>query len=182
MPGTHPPIDAWRPLELSAIADTLGGFDHWCLGGGRSLDLLVGRDTRDHGDVDIGVLRSELGECLDLIDRERVFLCSPLRVWNGLVVPREVHGMWVTDESRKHWVLEIMIYDEDGDEVLYRRHPRVRWRKDLHTIQVGDLRVLNPLVTILFKCHGRELADKDALDIRLLIEETGPALFRSVSN
>ena len=40
------------------------------------MDLLLGRHTRTHGDIDIGVFRSQLIECLHAIGAERVFLCS----------------------------------------------------------------------------------------------------------
>jgi hypothetical protein len=50
-----PAIDAWNPIEVHHIQRLRGEFNNWCLCGGKSLDLLFGRITRDHGDTDIGV-------------------------------------------------------------------------------------------------------------------------------
>ena len=110
----HPQIGNWRPASVESIDAIVGGFQEWCLCGGQSLDVLAGRATRKHGDTDIGVYRSALPECLRRIQRQRVFLCGPLRPWDGGPVPPDVHDIWVTDDLGGHWVLQIVIYEDDG--------------------------------------------------------------------
>lgn len=164
----------WKPLEVEDIQGHLGQFTAWCLCGGQSLDWLLGRTTRKHGDTDIGIFRSDLRRCLEAVGTSRVFLCDPpggLTPWDGSDIPSRVHDIWVTDPTGQFWILQIMVYDEAGDNVLYRRDPRIRWRKDAHAITVRGVRVLNPVVTLLFKMNRPELEAKDCKDIRIVIEE-----------
>ena len=85
-------------------------------------------------------------------------------------MPEEVHDIWITDQSGSHWALQIMVYDDDGDTVIFRRNPAITWSKSAHTICLGDVRILNPLVTFLFKATNSSLEDKDIQDIKSLIE------------
>ena len=167
-----PLITDWQPTEVEAIQKHLGAFRNWCLCGGKSLDWLVGRTTRDHGDTDIGVLRSDLLSCLRQVGARRVFLCRPpgsLAPWDGSNVPDAVNDIWVTDPTGQHWVLQIMIYEDTGDQVVYRRDPRIRWTKTQHAFLVRGIRVVNPVVTLLFKLNKANLEEKDCRDVELSI-------------
>src|SRR5688572_26931537 len=43
---------------VAAVADLMRGFPHpWWVAGGWAIDLFVGRVTREHGDIEIGVFR-----------------------------------------------------------------------------------------------------------------------------
>jgi hypothetical protein len=173
---TPPDVTAWQPMDVESIQRHLGAFRSWCLCGGRSVDWILGRDTRPHGDTDIGVFRSDLGRCLAEIGASRVFLCSPpggLLPWDGSDVPAAVHDVWIADPGGRHWILQIMVYDDAGDFVVYRRDPRVRWAKSHHSFPVRGVNVVNPLVTLLFKANKATLEPKDCHDIQRLIEGLG---------
>jgi hypothetical protein len=167
----NPEQRKWRAVCVEEIPGILGNFEGWCVCGGHSVDLIAGRKTRRHGDIDIGVLRSDLSDCLDRIRPEQVFLCNPLRAWDGKPVPPEVHDIWIADRDGQYWILQIMIFEDEGQHVVYRRDPRISWSKNSHTIRVGDVRILNPAITQLFKCNQLEMQDKDARDVCILIEE-----------
>jgi hypothetical protein len=162
----------WRPLTVEAIERELSGLDDWVLCSGHSVALIVGRDTRAHGDIDVGVFRSRLRDCLHTLGSERVFLC--LRgvhcAWDGGNVPEEVHDIWIADQQREYWVLQIMVFDDDADRVYYRRDRRINWSKKSHAIEVNGIRVLNPFITVLFKVNKPALEDKEIHDIMQLIE------------
>jgi hypothetical protein len=171
-----PKITDWQPAEVAAIQQHLGRFHNWCLCGGKSLDWLLGRTTREHGDTDIGVFRSDLISCLKQIGAQRVYLCQPpgsFTPWDGSEVPASVHDIWVTDPPGRHWVLQIMVYDDLDDEVVYRRDPRIRWPKAKHAILVRGISIVNPVVALLFKLNKAKLETKDGQDLRTLIEELG---------
>ena len=162
----------WQPLPIQKLQEHLGNFTDWTLCGGCSVDLLLGRHTRTHGDIDIGVFRSQLIECLHAIGAERVFLCSApdTRVqWDGTTVDAAVHDIWISDHQREHWVMQIVVFDDEGEDVIYRRDRRIRWPKGSHHVNCGSVRVLNPLITFLFKANKSELEEKDVLDIVALI-------------
>lgn len=170
-----PGQNRWSVVRPTEIQDELGTFKNWCLCGGWSLDWLLTRRTRSHGDIDIGVFRTELGACLRELDPKRVFLCDPpgeFMGWVGGTISERVHDIWVTNRERSAWAIQIMIYDDHGDDVTYRRDPGLRWRKRDHSVRLRGMNVLNPMVTLLFKAHGRELRDQDRADIALLIGES----------
>jgi len=167
-------IDRWTPIPLDDIQPLLGGFERWCLCGGLSIDLLLGRETREHGDTDIGVFRSDLEDCLTAIGRARVFLCDPpgeLTAWDGEAVPECVHDIWIASTDGNHWVLQIMVFDDDETCVYYKRDRSIRWDKASHMQDVDGRRVLNPLITFLHKAHRDQHEPKDLADLRRLVDE-----------
>lgn len=93
--------------------------------------------------------------------------------WDGGEVSTAIHDIWVSDRSRDHWSFQIIVFDDEGDEVIYRRAPRIRWKRELHCVIVDGIRVLNPLVTFLFKANQKVLADKDSSDLSALIASLG---------
>jgi hypothetical protein len=168
-----PNTNDWSPLAVEHIQAELGDFHDWHLCGGLSLDWFLGRTTRKHGDTDIGLFRSSLPNCLKAIADSRVYLCVPssgLTLWDGADVPPEVHDIWITNSEGTHWLFQIMVYDEEGDTVVFRRNPSIRWSKASHTITVRGVPMLNPLVTFLFKANRTGIEAKDAVDISNLIE------------
>jgi hypothetical protein len=164
--------ELWKAADISEIQSHLGSFRDWVLCGGHSLDFLLGRKTRTHEDIDIGVFRSQLLECLHGIGAERVFLCQPpgkQTKWNGLAVPDAVHDIWICDRQQRHWCLQVMVFDDEGDEVFYRRDRRIHWSKASHSIAVAQVRILNPLITFLYRANKPLLLEKEVEDIVALI-------------
>lgn len=168
-----PDINNWQSVSPDCIQNLLGEFDRWCLCGGRSLDMVFDRETREHGDTDIGVFRSDLEDCLSSIGRQRVFLCDPPgshKAWDGKPVPEHVDDIWIIDTDRLHWILQIMVYTDEGNEVCFKRNPGIRWRKESHTWNLGTLHILNPLVTLLYKSSKQTQEPKDIQDIGHIID------------
>lgn len=165
----------WRPLPVERLKGELAGFDDWVLCGGYAVARLTGRDARPHGDVDIGVFRSQLEACLTVLGRGRVFLCRDGRhhAWDGAGIPAGVHDIRVTDLEGRYWVLQVMVFDDEGDRVIYRRDRRISWSKRHHAVEVDGLKVLNPLVTFLFKANKVQMEAKEAHDLMRLIAHFG---------
>src|ERR1700674_224180 len=98
----------WKPVAFGNLQSELGNFRNWTLCGGCSVDHWAGRQTRPHGDIDVGVFRSELRECLKAIGQQRVYLCFPpeaQKPWQGGEVPESVHDIWITHSAGEFWVL-----------------------------------------------------------------------------
>jgi hypothetical protein len=165
----------WRPLSIDALGKELGEFSDWVLCGGYSVARLTGRDSRPHGDVDIGVYRSQLNDCLEVLGQERVFLCrhGKHQAWDRGEVPEEVHDVWITDQTGCYWVLQVMVFDDEGDRVVYRRDRRISWLKRHHSMEIDGIKVLNPLITFLFKAHKAQMEEKEVHDLMQLIAHAG---------
>jgi hypothetical protein len=48
-----PPWDPWRPADIARLL--AGVTAPWCVAGGWAIDLFLGRQTREHGDLEIAV-------------------------------------------------------------------------------------------------------------------------------
>ena len=77
--------------------------------------------------------------------------------------------IWITDRTRRFWVLQVMVFDDEGDRVIYRRDRRITWAKQHHSLEIGGIRVLNPMITFLFKTNKPHLEDKEVQDVMQLI-------------
>lgn len=118
--------------------------------------------------------RSDLEDCLTAIGNDRVSLCDPpgkFLPWSGEMVPQHIDDIGVTSTDRAKWVLQIMIYTDEGNGVCFKRNPSIRWSKTSHLWQIGDFRILNPMITILYKSNKQAPAEKEIHDIQLLIKE-----------
>jgi aminoglycoside 6'-N-acetyltransferase I len=164
--------NSWKPLAVSELPEQFGSFNEWFLCGGVSVDVIVGRQIRPHADIDVGVFRSQLSECLQAIGKERVFLCQPPGThvsWDGGAVDPGVHDIWISDVSREHWEMQILVFDDEGETVYYRRDRRVHWPKSSHAVNAGNVWVLNPLITFLYKFNRPAVEEKDIVDAVALI-------------
>jgi hypothetical protein len=64
-----------------------------------------------------------------------------------------------------------MVYDDAGDQVVYRRDPRIRWPKRNHSILAQGVEIVNPIITLLFKLNKPKMEEKDCRDVQVLIDE-----------
>jgi hypothetical protein len=158
-PDLHSRSGAPLPDSLVRAADHLAGYGRdWFICGGWAADLLLGRQTRDHLDVDIqvfqedqGVLRSHLGGWRLLGHDNAVAEDSPDQ-WDGrwLEPPAHIHA---NTESMAGTELDIQIGQRTGDEWILSNEPQV-------TLPVsacrgiaswGDLPVVSAPIIVYFK-------------------------------
>ncbi len=163
----------WKPIAIDQIQPLCGTFEDWVLCGGLSIPLITGEDRRSHGDTDIGVYRSQVSQCLHAIGRESVFLASnkELIPWDGTTIPKEVHDIWISNLGKTAWIMQVMVYDDEEDRVIYRRNTSISWRKESHFVVKDGIKILNPFITFLFKSNKQELEAKEMDDLIHLIEK-----------
>ncbi|PCJ56293.1 MAG: hypothetical protein COA79_19180 [Planctomycetota bacterium] len=162
----------WKPIDISEIQSNLKDFKKWALAGGHSIDWFLNKNTREHADIDIGVFREDLFDCLTAIGRKRVYLCSPPGshlLWDGGDIRNSVYDIWVTSESMEQWAFQIVVYDKNGSVVTYKRDNRIKWSTKNHILSIRGLNIINPQITILYKLNRQKLEDKDCLDISNLL-------------
>jgi hypothetical protein len=63
-----------------------------------------------------------------------------------------------------------MVFDDEGDRVIYGRVRRICRSKKHHSLQIDKVRVLNPLITFLYKTNKTKIDEKEVTDIMALIE------------
>jgi hypothetical protein len=135
-------LGAWEPLRVDEVAGLFRDLKvPWWVAGGWALDAFIGRETREHGDVDVGVLRRDQTAVQDYLRSWDLQAADPpgrLRSWReGEILPETVHDIWCRSSKEASWGLQVMLDEAEGEEWLYRRMPSVRrsldslvWRRE----------------------------------------------------
>jgi hypothetical protein len=168
-----PELTNWNPIAANAVQARFGNFKDWSICGGISLDILAGVTTRTHGDIDIGVFRSQVETCLKEIGESSVYLCDPpgaFTKWDGKSVPAHVNDIWITSIDGSFWELQVLVYSDDAEEVYFKRDDAISWTKESHSWNVRGYSILNPAITMLYKSNKSPIPAKDAQDISLIIK------------
>ena len=171
------PWDPLRPEQLPELFGDLGA--RWWLSGGWSLDLLVGRETRRHSDIDVTILRPEIGVVRAYLSSWDLHVADPpgsgrLRPWDiGSDLAPELHDVWCRPSAREPWRVQLMVNDLASGEWVYRRDPRIT--RPLATLtgraSTASMAVLAPDVQLLYKStHLRTKDDTDFVRVLPLLD------------
>jgi hypothetical protein len=119
----------WDPLSPSQAAAIFERLEiAWWIAGGVAIDMFVGRGTREHGDLDIAMLRRDVGALVPLLDEWDVQIAHDgvLTPWDGAPLGEQIHQFWARPRGAAAWAFEILLEHSDGDDWLYRRDTRIR--------------------------------------------------------
>ena len=97
MAGTE--LGPWDPMGPEGAAAELGSLTVcWWVAGGWAIDLILGHQSREHGDLDILVLRRDQSLVREYLGTWDVHAADPpgrLRPWPaGETLPPAVHDVW----------------------------------------------------------------------------------------
>lgn len=170
----HPDLGRWDPMPLAEVSDVLSGLQPpWWIAGGWAIDLHLGRQTREHEDTDVLILREDqlaLQRELAGWDLHAADPPGSLRPWQpGEVLPAEVHDIWCRRTPTSPWCLQIMVDDAQDGVWTYRRDARIRRpvAELAGPASDADRRVLAPEVQLLQKSKNPRPKDEaDLLAVR----------------
>ena len=116
-----PDIDAWQPWHPAEAARILGGTDvPWAVAGGWAIDLHLGRQTREHGDLEVAIPRGLFPRFRRMLTEFDLYeAAGGVRLLGTDEVP-EHHQVWVLDRSIRKWRMDIFL--EPGDERTWVSH------------------------------------------------------------
>ncbi len=147
------------------------GFSRpWFVCGGWAVDLFVGRETRAHADIEVGLLRDDQGalrEHLKDWSFEKVLKGSPSRVetWEpGEFLEKPNHEAYAKKEGQ---VLEILLNEHEGGDWVFRREEKLRAPLSELVGYYDGIPYLNPQFVLLYKARGPR--EKDLLDLRIAL-------------
>lgn len=178
MPAQPFPDAHWDPIPPEEVAALLAGAPFfWCLAGGYAVERFVGQAYRGHGDTDIVVYRHDQVAAQRALAGWELWAADPpgtLRPWRaGERLPVGVHDIWGFREGRQAWELQLMLQEEEGEDWVYRRDPRVRGPKDGFAEDVDGLPCIRIEIQLLYKSKG--LREKDVLDFERSLPRLGGA-------
>ncbi|GIP30528.1 hypothetical protein J23TS9_56580 [Paenibacillus sp. J23TS9] len=110
--------------QLNFIMNEMKSFNFpWFIAGGWSIDLAIGRQTREHGDIDIVIFREHTQEALDYFKQwdikvaipgeARLETCSSIE---DTFIPRYCLHLF-----REHDFIEILLTETINEKVVFRK-------------------------------------------------------------
>ena len=144
----------------------------WWIAGGWAIDLFVGHQTREHHDVDVGLLRRDQADLHAALPGWELHCADPpgtLRRWlPDEWLPTGIHDIWARSSVTSPWQIQFMLNEADGDVWVYRRNPAI-------TRPLGEIvrrssegwPYLAPEVQLLFKAKAPR--PRDAADLAIAL-------------
>src|SRR3989304_730045 len=160
------------PEPLARVADLMSTFrPKWSLCGGWAVDAWLGRQTRDHADVDIAVFQDDQHAIFDhlagwqLIAHDNHVAPDSIESWDGrrLDLPAHIHA-----RSHDGFNLEVLLNERSGRDWVFSREPRITMplRRCAQQSAWG-LPTVVPEVILFYKAKG--LRPHDELDFLALL-------------
>ena len=137
----------------------------WWVAGGWALDLFLGRQFREHGDFDVGVLRRDSPQLLAALSNWEIFeaqngALSHLR--SGVAPRQDVNSLWCRPVGSMLWSAEVLLDAGDTEFWVFRRQPQIRRPlKEVIRRTPQGLPYLAPEVQLLYKAHAPRPRDQD---------------------
>ncbi len=165
--------DAWHPEDAAA---RLAGLDvPWYVAAGWAIDLFLGKQRREHEDLELGVpadrfdeVAAALGELdFHVVTRGRV---EPLAEAGELI--EIAHQTWGLDRSANVWRVDLFREPTTGGEWVSRRDPSIRLPyAELIEHTAGGIPYARPEVVLLFK--AKDARPKDESDLAAVLPHLG---------
>ncbi len=169
---TVPGLDrwaAWTPPEAAAVL--AGCRVPWAVAAGWAIDLHLGRQTREHSDLEIAIPRSMFGTYRRHLNGFELYLAGSGRV-RRLAADREpgpdTHQVWVCEPAVPAWRLDTFLEPSDELTWVFRRDTRIRVPMRDALVHTGSgIPYLRPEIVLLMKAkHTRE---KDEADLAVTL-------------
>ena len=155
-----------KAREILATADI-----PWAVAGGWALDVFLGRQTREHADLDLAVWRADqrkLRSALTPNWMPEVADNGVLRPWSSegwLSLPiHEVHARAVNREAGS---LEFLLNERDDTAWIYRRDSQVRRELDRAIVMRESIPYLAPEIVLLYKSRAPRSTDESDFRVAL---------------
>jgi hypothetical protein len=169
----HTSLNSWDPASLVEVADRFRELKTpWWVAGGFAIELAVGHRIRDHGDIDVLLLRRDQLTAQQALPDWKWWAADPpgsLRPWvSGETLPESVHDIWCQPGPAEPWRIQIMLEEAHDQDWVSRRDPRVRRPIDtLGLISADGIPYLAPEVQLFYKAKEPRPKDEADLDAAL---------------
>jgi hypothetical protein len=170
MADANHPLGRWQPWNPHEAVTFFAALHvPWWIAGGWAIDLFLGRQTREHEDIDILILRRDQQAVRPLLGtwdvqaalpppRDEVW---PFRPWHlGEVLAETIHDIWCRPDSTQPWTIQLMVADTRDELWLFRRMPTIcRSVATIGAITPEGIPYLAPEIQMLYKAKGRRPKD-----------------------
>ena len=162
----------WNPYTVDELSRNLAGLTGWFLDGGYSLELILDKNTRAHGDIDIGTYVQEAKPLFSGISAlgYQIYVANKgkLDPYHESEFSESNYNYWVSDGESFRF--QVLLYKLKAGKVYFRRNKGISWPEAAFLIEKNGMKVVNPLITYAFKVTASTVEDKDLADISLLLD------------
>jgi hypothetical protein len=155
----------WSPSE---VAHLLAGIaTPWCVAAGWALDLFRGRQTREHGDIEIAIPAASFPEVRDRFPGRVFDGVGSGRIWENATpdVLAAVHQTWLRDPATGNYLLDVFREPHDGDTWICRHDETIRLPYgDVIQHTPDGIPYLAPELVLLFKAEAARPKDEADFD------------------
>ena len=164
-------LDSWQAWSPAEVGERLGGLSApWYVAAGWALDLFLGRQTREHDDLEIGVPADRFAAAARGASRLGVRRHRRRQAVadDGRPPFSTHHQTWVRERDGGPWRVDVMREPWDGDTWIFRRDPRIRLSTAGLVARTPDgIPYAQPEVVLLFKAKATR--PKDDLDFETVL-------------
>jgi hypothetical protein len=164
-----PHHESWHPLtphEADPLLSVLRA--PWWVAGGWALDLYLGKVTRVHKDLDVGIFREDAAIVLAALPGWEFFEAKDgafTQLVEGHVPRAEVNSLWCKRVNAAQWELELMLDESDGEFWTFRRDPRItRPLSSAIRRNPEGIAYLAPEIQLLYKARATRTQDQADFD------------------
>ncbi|NSC20197.1 amino acid transporter [Streptomyces albus subsp. chlorinus] len=178
MTRTETPWGPWepaRPSEVAALFAACGA--PWWIAGGYAVELAVGHGFREHGDIDVLVLRRDQLAVQTALSGWEWWAADPpgtLRRWcPGETLPAGVHDIWCRPGPAGPWRIQVMLDEAEEGTWISRGDRRVRRPlARLGRVAADGTPYLAPEVQLFYKAHRpRPRDERDFTEVLPVLDD-----------
>lgn len=166
-------LGRWEPYTPEEVWGLLASVETpWWIAGGYAIEYAVGEAFRDHGDVDVLLLRRDQTAIQRALPGWEWWAADPpgrLRPWKvGEILPPAVHDIWCRPNAAEPWRFQVMLDEAEGDEWVSRRDRRIRRPiPAIGRVNSEGIPYLVPEIQLLYKAKG--IRPKDEEDFKAVL-------------
>jgi hypothetical protein len=155
----------WTRGEVAQILTGIAA--PWCVAAGWALDLYRGRQTREHGDIEIAIPAASFAEVRGRFPGYVFDAVGSGRIWENAApdVLAAVHQTWLRDPATGNYLVDVFREPHDGDTWICRRDETIRrpYGDIIRHTQDG-IPYLAPELVLLFKAKAVRRKDQTDFD------------------
>jgi len=167
-----PDVDAWDAWSPAEVQVRLAGCPvPWFVAAGWAIDLHVGRQTREHSDLEVAIPRADFPQFRTYFAEFDLYTA-----YAGQIAPlapaeepkAEMHQVWVCDRAAAAWRMDTFLEPGDRQTWVSHRDERVRAPfADVVATTLAGIPYLRPQFVLLGK--AKHTRDKDEADLAAVL-------------
>ena len=172
------PFNRWNHLR---VADVVALFKDapfaWCIAGGYAVELFLGKQIRQHDDIDVMIYRDEQLRVQEWLAGWQLYAADPpgtLRNWNQHeYLPYSIHDIWGHQIGSDAWQMQLMIAEVAGDAWFSRRNDQIGGKRNELIVHYQGVACIRIEVQLFYK--AKNLRPKDEQDFQACLPKLDTA-------